>query len=147
GQHPRARGGESVARGNGARECRLCNCCGPLRRVVPLAGGDFCAGRRSRSGGAQTVFCLHHLSAARARCTRGGSIACPMTVQDIPALNAALIGLATILMPFGFIHIQRALRTTDPVLKHKRITAHRTSMLLAGAVSAIFLVGYVTHKL
>ncbi len=58
-----------------------------------------------------------------------------MTVQDIPAFNAALNGLATLLMTAGFLFILR-----------KNITAHRTCMLSAGVVSAVFLVGYVLHK-
>lgn len=59
-----------------------------------------------------------------------------MHVHDIPALNAALNGLATVLMTAGFIFIRR-----------KAILQHRACMLSAGVVSAIFLVGYVTHKI
>ncbi len=59
-----------------------------------------------------------------------------MTVQDIPALNAALNALATLLMTAGFIFIKRGQRE-----------AHRAAMLSAGAVSAVFLVGYVAHKI
>jgi putative membrane protein len=59
-----------------------------------------------------------------------------MTVNDIPALNAALNGLATLLMTAGFIFIRR-----------RSIAAHRACMLGAGAVSAVFLVGYVAHKI
>lgn len=70
-----------------------------------------------------------------------------MTVQDIPALNALLNGISTVLMTFGFVFIMRALRTGDPELRLKRIFAHRACMLSAGAVSAVFLVGYVTHKI
>lgn len=69
-----------------------------------------------------------------------------MTVQDIPALNAALNALATLLMTAGFICIRRALTTADPARKAAAIRAHRTAMLSAGGVSAVFLVGYVTHK-
>ncbi len=58
-----------------------------------------------------------------------------MSIQDIPALNACLNGLATILMTAGFIFIKSGNRE-----------AHRKMMLSAGTVSAIFLVGYVTHK-
>ena len=58
-----------------------------------------------------------------------------MTIQDIPGLHALLNGLATVLMTVGFIFIKRGNRE-----------AHRACMLGAGAVSAIFLVGYVTHK-
>lgn len=59
-----------------------------------------------------------------------------MTIQDIPALNAALNGLATVLMTIGFFCIWTG-----------RKNAHRAAMLSAGAVSAVFLVGYVTHKI
>ena len=59
-----------------------------------------------------------------------------MTIQDIPALNAVLNGLATVLMTVGFIFIKSGNRE-----------GHRKMMLSAGAVSPIFLVGYVTHKI
>lgn len=59
-----------------------------------------------------------------------------MTVQDIPALNAILNGLSTLLMTAGFVFIMR-----------RQIAAHRACMLSAGAVSAVFLVGYVSHKI
>jgi len=58
-----------------------------------------------------------------------------MTVQDIPGFNATLNALATVLITAGFIFIKAGNRT-----------AHRASMLAAGVVSAVFLVGYVTHK-
>ena len=58
-----------------------------------------------------------------------------MTVRDIPALNATLNGLATVLITAGFIFI-----------KSGRKDAHRRVMLAAAFVSALFLVGYVTHK-
>ncbi len=59
-----------------------------------------------------------------------------MTVQDIPALNAALNALATVFLTAGFFFILR-----------KNIRAHRACMLTAGVVSAVFLVGYVGHKI
>ncbi len=59
-----------------------------------------------------------------------------MTVSDIPTLNAALNATATVLITAGFIFI-----------KQRKIELHRTCMLSAGAVSALFLVGYVTHKI
>lgn len=58
-----------------------------------------------------------------------------MTVSDIPALNATLNGLATVLITAGFI-----------LIKTGRKEAHRKVMFTACIVSAIFLVGYVTHK-
>lgn len=59
-----------------------------------------------------------------------------MTVNDIPAFNAALNGIATLFLTAGFFFIRR-----------KNIPAHRACMLSAGAVSAVFLVGYVAHKI
>jgi len=58
-----------------------------------------------------------------------------MEIQDIPALNAALNGLATILLTIGFIFIKLGNRD-----------AHRRAMISACIVSAVFLVGYVAHK-
>lgn len=58
-----------------------------------------------------------------------------MTVSDIPALNASLNALATVLISAGFI-----------LIKTGRREAHRKVMTTACIVSAIFLVGYVTHK-
>ena len=59
-----------------------------------------------------------------------------MSVQDIPAVNALLNALATLCMTAGFISIRRG-----------RIETHRKWMLAAGTVSAVFLVGYVGHKI
>ena len=59
-----------------------------------------------------------------------------MTVHDIPTLNAALNATATVLITIGFI-----------LIKQGRREAHRATMLTAGVVSAVFLVGYVTHKI
>src|SRR5688500_11968488 len=70
-----------------------------------------------------------------------------MTVQDIPALNAALNGLATVLITLGFVQIKRAQRQTEPLARVAQIRTHRALMLAAGGVSAVFLVGYVTHKI
>jgi putative membrane protein len=58
-----------------------------------------------------------------------------MTLNDIPALNASLNALATVLIAAGFVFIKTGNKT-----------AHRASMFSAGIVSAIFLVGYLTHK-
>ena len=70
-----------------------------------------------------------------------------MTVQDIPALNATLNAAATLLITIGFVQIKRAQAATEPVQRAARARAHRGAMLLAGFVSAVFLVGYVTHKI
>jgi putative membrane protein len=58
-----------------------------------------------------------------------------MNVSDIPGINACLNGLSTILMTLGFIFIKRGDKET-----------HRKLMLSAGTVSAVFLIGYVSHK-
>ncbi|MDI1319848.1 MAG: DUF420 domain-containing protein [bacterium] len=58
-----------------------------------------------------------------------------MTVSDIPTLNAALNATATVLITTGFV-----------LIKLGKKDAHRAAMLTAGVVSALFLVGYVTHK-
>lgn len=58
-----------------------------------------------------------------------------MTVQDIPGLNATLNAIATVLITLGFVFIKAGNKA-----------AHRASMLAAGVVSAIFFVGYVSHK-
>jgi putative membrane protein len=58
-----------------------------------------------------------------------------MTASDIPTLNAALNATATVLILAGFV-----------LIKQGRRDAHRAAMLTAGVVSALFLVGYVTHK-
>ncbi len=59
-----------------------------------------------------------------------------MSVSDIPGINACLNGLSTVLMTLGFYFIKRGDKET-----------HRKFMLSAGFVSAIFLVGYVSHKI
>lgn len=70
-----------------------------------------------------------------------------MTIQDIPALNAVLNGIATVLMTLGFIQIKAAQRAHETSGRSARIQTHRRLMLAAGAVSAVFLVGYVGHKI
>ena len=69
-----------------------------------------------------------------------------MTIQDIPALNAALNGLATVLIVLAFVQIKAAQRAAETQLRSRRIATHRRLMLAAGAVSAVFLIGYVGHK-
>lgn len=69
-----------------------------------------------------------------------------MSVQDIPALNATLNGLATVLMTIGFVFIRRAKRETDLTARAARVRSHRLCMLAAGSVSAVFLIFYVAHK-
>jgi len=57
-----------------------------------------------------------------------------MTVLQIPAFNATMNGIATILISAGFVCIKRGLRE-----------AHRKFMLSAAVVSGFFLAGYVTY--
>ena len=59
-----------------------------------------------------------------------------MDIQQIPALNATLNGTATVLLLAGFVFI-----------KTGRRGAHRACMMSAFAVSTVFLVGYVFHKI
>jgi uncharacterized membrane protein YozB (DUF420 family) len=58
-----------------------------------------------------------------------------MSISDIPTLNAALNAVATVLILTGFVLIKQGKRE-----------AHRKVMMSAAAVSALFLIGYVTHK-
>lgn len=59
-----------------------------------------------------------------------------MTVNDIPALNAILNSTATALIIAGLISI-----------KNKKESLHRFFMGAALLTSAVFLVGYVWHKI
>ncbi len=56
--------------------------------------------------------------------------------EFLPTLNAALNGLATVLLTAGFICIKR-----------KNIAAHRGCMVGAFGVSLVFLFFYVLHKI
>jgi uncharacterized membrane protein YozB (DUF420 family) len=55
-------------------------------------------------------------------------------IHIFPHLNASLNALSTILLITGFVLIRR-----------RMIPQHRLVMLSAAAVSALFLVGYLTH--
>ncbi len=58
-----------------------------------------------------------------------------MTVSDLPAVNASLNGLATVLLVTGFA-----------LIKAERKQAHGIAMGAAFITSCIFLVFYVLHK-
>jgi putative membrane protein len=58
-----------------------------------------------------------------------------MNLDTIPALNASLNALATLLLTLGFVFIKRGQKE-----------AHRKAMFSACIVSAVFLVGYLGHK-
>jgi putative membrane protein len=59
-----------------------------------------------------------------------------MSVSDLPAVNATLNGISAVLLTCGFLFIRRG-----------RVTAHRNCMISAFAVSCVFLVTYVAHKI
>ena len=59
-----------------------------------------------------------------------------MSIDQLPAVNAALNAVAAVLLVTGWIMIKR-----------KRIAAHRRCMIAAFAVSAVFLMTYVAHKI
>lgn len=59
-----------------------------------------------------------------------------VSVEDLPALNAALNGLSTLLLTLGFIAIHRQAKIL-----------HGWCMGSAFGVSVIFLITYVTHKI
>jgi putative membrane protein len=59
-----------------------------------------------------------------------------MSVSDLPAVNASLNALATVLLTAGFVFI-----------KQRRVPAHRACMVTAFGVSCVFLVTYVIHKI
>lgn len=58
-----------------------------------------------------------------------------MKTEDLPAINAVLNGLSTILLLVGFV-----------LIKQRKLKAHGFVMLGATISSALFLVGYVAHK-
>jgi putative membrane protein len=59
-----------------------------------------------------------------------------VSVEDLPALNAGLNGLATLLLTAGFIAIWRQAKVV-----------HGWCMASAFGVSVIFLITYVLHKI
>ena len=59
-----------------------------------------------------------------------------MTISDLPALNACLNALATVLLLSGYACI-----------KTGRKIAHRNCMAAAFIVSCVFLITYVLHKI
>ena len=59
-----------------------------------------------------------------------------MSVSDLPAVNASLNALATVLLTAGFVFIKR-----------REVSRHRWCMVSAFVVSCVFLVTYVLHKI
>lgn len=58
-----------------------------------------------------------------------------MEIHDIPAINATLNSIATVLIVSGLLCIKKG-----------NEKAHRTFMISAFCVSVLFLVGYLGHK-
>ncbi len=59
-----------------------------------------------------------------------------MTVSDLPAVNASLNALATILLLAGYLQIKR-----------KRRSSHKVLMISAFVTSVVFLICYVVYHL
>jgi uncharacterized membrane protein YozB (DUF420 family) len=59
-----------------------------------------------------------------------------MSISDLPALNAGLNAVSTLLLLAGFLFI-----------KTERKIAHRNCMVGAFTVSCVFLITYVLHKI
>lgn len=57
-----------------------------------------------------------------------------LSVTDLPALNASLNALCTVLLIVAYVHIRA-----------RRIEQHRKTMLAAFATSVLFLISYVTY--
>lgn len=57
-----------------------------------------------------------------------------MTVEDLPAVNATLNGVAGILLIAGYL-----------LIRAKRIQLHRRVMIAAFVTSSLFLVSYLTY--
>lgn len=57
-----------------------------------------------------------------------------ITVRDLPALNATLNAVSTVLLIWGFLLIRR-----------RKIDQHRRVMIAAFAVSSVFLVSYLVY--
>ncbi len=58
----------------------------------------------------------------------------PDWVLSLPAVNAALNGLATVLLVAGYV-----------LVKQGKVTAHRNAMLSCFGVSVLFLASYLTY--
>ncbi|WP_269542832.1 DUF420 domain-containing protein [Cerasicoccus fimbriatus] len=59
-------------------------------------------------------------------------------LHALPAINASLNGLATLLLTVGFVLIK--------LDREKNMKAHRAMMLSAFTVSVVFLICYLLHK-
>lgn len=79
---------------------------------------------------------LRHLLHPQTTTSVPGSVEIPADAwyMRLPAVNAALNGLAGVLLAAGFL-----------LIKQRRITAHRNVMLTAFAVSIVFLACYLVY--
>ncbi len=59
-----------------------------------------------------------------------------MSISDLPAVNALLNTLATVLLVTGYVLIRK-----------KRAEAHKKTMIAAFVVSVVFLISYLTYHL
>ncbi len=57
-----------------------------------------------------------------------------MTVSDLPALNATLNGISTVLLAIGYV-----------LIRQRRKRAHRAAMIAAFVTSGLFLVSYTIY--
>ena len=55
-------------------------------------------------------------------------------VEHLPAVNATLNGIATVLLLIGYVHIRK-----------RRFRQHRAAMLAAFVTSVLFLISYVIY--
>ena len=59
-----------------------------------------------------------------------------MSVTDLPALNATLNGISTVLLVVGYI-----------LVRQRKLEQHRRTMLAAFGTSVVFLISYVIYHL
>jgi putative membrane protein len=64
----------------------------------------------------------------------GGDDPRPLTIHDLPAVNASLNALSGVLLLIGFLMVRTG-----------RIAAHRRLMIAAFATSSLFLICYVVY--
>jgi uncharacterized membrane protein YozB (DUF420 family) len=58
----------------------------------------------------------------------------PLTLRDLPTLNAALNATSAVLLVLGYL-----------LIRARRIAAHRRAMLSAFGCSVVFLISYLTY--
>lgn len=58
----------------------------------------------------------------------------PLSISDLPSLNALLNGISAVLITAGYVFI-----------RNKQVLAHRNCMIGAFATSTLFLISYLTY--